>query len=395
MKNILIITGIFLSTSILNAQESEANGPQGPNLLLELFSRSEGKPYMESDTTKRIHFIQDLLTVYNLHQEQSKRFYFMEAPSSPDFAKSLDKIDTLKMLSPKEAPNPLSDPTNTSFHFINRGLLKKETVTTKAKENLDFPVDGIPGASADRLKRVGSAHTFVNYHFKNYCDEYEKDQVDEEICKVFVSSNSSGEINTGQPSADINAASLFDLEEPTKLRAKDYIQNITDAFPQNPFPYNSQGEIDYQDKYVDVASKVLVDKAYRSMSQYVLNDIKNRRLPSKESNEGSSAENALSKQQLIEDLATSRLKKENNWLAQLESTSTEGLLREIAVIEASRLYLDSVAIKQNEHIEALLATIVAQNQNLAKLADFSSNINESEAGKSASQLTDTVTQGFN
>jgi hypothetical protein len=55
-----------------------------------------------------------------------------------------------------------------------------------------------------------------------------------------------------------------------------------------------------------------------------------------------------------------------NWYAQINALSTEGLLRELAAMDAFRLYMEHQKFKQGERIEALLATMVASQGRLAK-----------------------------
>jgi len=45
-------------------------------------------------------------------------------------------------------------------------------------------------------------------------------------------------------------------------------------------------------------------------------------------------------------------------------------LRELVLIEASRLMMDFQIYRQNEHMEALLAAMVSQNQNLLEALNF-------------------------
>ena len=54
----------------------------------------------------------------------------------------------------------------------------------------------------------------------------------------------------------------------------------------------------------------------------------------------------------------------NNWVIQMNSSSSEALLRELVLIQATSLMLEYQKFRQNENMEALLAALVAQNQNL-------------------------------
>ena len=363
-------------------------------LIEEIFTRPATGSYYETDTSGRIHFIQDLMNFHEKNIEhqvtREAKLYFMEAPSMLKFATNIDNITTNSIiLGPIDKKlndankdnstnsNPLFNAkgSNTAFFYLNRGMLTNKDIDpnniTSESENFYPRAGSRPSGDFPFTKFVGSPHTMVRQHFTNFCDNYGDSASD--LCTTL-----SGDVNatpkTDNPSADMNAESLFaPTDDP--LATVDYIQNITDPFPKNIFAFTTDGKADTDQNDHKTLANAIVDKSYRSLSQYTLNDIKNRHLNQVASGGASTS----SLHSIIEEMATSRIKSESNWLQKIESTSTEGLLREIALIEASRLFIDYVQLRQNEHMEALLAAMVAQNQNLTQILDFSSGAGVSDA----------------
>lgn len=354
----------------------------------DIFTRVDGESY---SINGRIHFLSDLITSLEIMNNEAVtrefELYNMNSPSMTNFATTIDKLkeksfsfDSItKELAdtPPESSNSMYSKENTGYYYLNRGFLAVEDLDS----NQPLTSNGYPRTGqfegSDRNTFVGNPHTFVYNHFSKYCDNYGNSS--QELCKTIVQAaapeGADTSVNTNNPSADINAESLFSKNNPE--HASDFIQNLTDPFPTNSFEFKDEkvkSDIDFE----KVAGH-LTDKAFRSLSQYVLSDIKNRHMAQSSSSEDSSSgDNELSLHSLIEDMATSRFDKNNNWLVQIESTSTEGLLREIAIIEASRLLIDFVKFKQNEHMEALLSAMIIQNQNITQASDMSAMMDSPE-----------------
>jgi hypothetical protein len=123
--------------------------------------------------------------------------------------------------------------------------------------------------------------------------------------------------------------------------------------------------------------KNLTDAAYRNLSAHVLNDIKNRRIQSiNPTNSATSTAGSISNYEFLHNLAMTRMLTSNSWLTQMNVTSNEGLLRELVIIQASALMLQHQQFCQMENLEALLAAMVAQNQNLLEAINFTGDMSK-------------------
>jgi hypothetical protein len=218
-------------------------------------------------------------------------------------------------------------------------------------------------------------------HFYFYCPEQYQD-----VCETVLNSTASGVfspsgMSSTSPNGDINPESLF--AQPGFLtgssshrRARDYIQNITDPFPKNIIPFKpdpyTPGLFTADTSDTIQIGKNIVDRSYRSLSQYVLNEIKNRRVQSTnpETSVNNGASGTLSTFEFLYNMANNRFLTSNQWLAEINIASSESLLRELVLIEASRLLLEYQMHRQSEHMEALLAAMVAQNQNMLDALNF-------------------------
>ena len=364
----------------------------------DLLSRNNGSEYLSGSSLEgRVHFMKDFIDFHqNLAKEGLDReqdLFFMQAPSLQSYTSDVDAIAQYKMkFSPiissliesdssidGASKNSLRD--KTGYFFLKRGFLNGEDVNTDQDTTQltnKFPNRGPrtdKGIYSTSLY-VGNPRTMVRYHFQNYCDNYSgsttsSDSTNENICKNFLGDLRFNGYSPDLASADMNAESLFSPSQ--NEAAQDYIQNITDPFPKNLFGYRQEGasyvpDADYD---VEVIANSIVDKSYRSLSQYVLNDIRNRHskqdFSSSESDSSGQNLEQVSIMELIEKMSTDRINNRNQWIENIESTSTEGLLREIAIIESTRLFIDYIKLQQSEHTEALLAASLSQNQNLMEM----------------------------
>ncbi|NBV28738.1 hypothetical protein EBS02_06950, partial [bacterium] len=359
--------------------------------------------------SSNINFMSDLLDFYkyNLIRDEEKASYlfYMKSPSQDNFFANYQIARQNYMFqlpfSYYDGFNNLTDSLKNNYLYANNLYSYKEFLARSFidPDNITDPIEpssrtaltrsGLTLTGSDKVNqliRTSGAKDLVFKHFYLYCPENYH-----EICETILKSTgyesvfSLDSLATTSPNGDMNAESL--LAEPyytyntyAHLRARDYIQNITDPYPKNLVPFRSQTQSGYTSYCPDtdnfeVIADNIIDKSYRSLSQYVLNEIKNRRVastpPSSSSTSGST--DSISVLQFLDTMGTARILQSNDWLTTLNTTSTEGLLREIALIEASRLMLDYIHFRQNEHIEALLAAMVAQNQNLAQALNFNPN----------------------
>jgi hypothetical protein len=266
--------------------------------------------------------------------------------------------------------------------FLKRSLIDPSQVNTTIDPSIGtmLPRNGVVfqtgTAIYDNLIYTSSVQDMVFKHFLNYCPEGYDD-----VCEVILSATSSGVfstsgIATSSPNGAINPESLmaqpsFKVGSSSHKRARDYIQMITSPFPRSlvpfkPDPYTPGLYVADTSNIAQIA-KNLSSQSRRGLSQFVLNEIKNRRVQSIDPDQSSASSTrggTLSSFEFIHNLAMNRMQTSNGWLAEINIASPEALQRELVLIQASQLMMQYQAFKQNENIEALLATLVAQNEDL-------------------------------
>ncbi len=371
--------------------------------VIEATSRAPTSSYQP--TEQRILWLDDLFNYWKLQElrkSEKDAYLFYMSPPSQSYYTSIYAIarKNYMLLQPftfYSSYSGLSQLVEKNYIYTNNLYFYKEFLAPSFinPEQVDMPI--YPGTAHslprngrifqtgkslyDNLIHTSSVQDMVFKHFYYYCPEEYQD-----VCEVILSSTASGVFSPSgmastSPNGDMNPESL--LAEPGYLsssssysRAKDFIQNITDPYPKNIVPFKpdpyTPGVFTADTTDTIQIAKNIVDKSYRGLSQYVLNEIKNRRVQSTnpDQNASSGAGGSLSTFQFLYNMANNRMLTSNAWLTEINVASNEALLREIVLIEASRLLMDFQIYRQNEHMEALLAAMVSQNQNLLEALNF-------------------------
>lgn len=378
------------------------------------FSRNNGASYVALADGKT-HWLLDLFDFLKYQQAQQQQIdahlYFMRPPSLPDF---LLRYSIAKENNMFAAPfTPYDDVTealeSNYIYNTNSGAYQqfgiRQFIDYPNVNNTYDPSDNsrlTRGAmysgstKVNNLKSVSTMQDMVFKHFHQFCHQGGEDgsggsnQSEQnylEVCQhvlnyledktggVF----SSDGISTLNGNADINAQSLLGLAgynagSSSDTNARSFIQNIVDAYPKSIIPFKPDNDGTYKPDPTDIEgiAERLVNHAYRSLSFNVLNDLKTRRLRSipPPSAAGKSSSGSLSTFELLHQSGTSRMRDSNRWIVELSSLSTEGLLREIALMQATSLLFQYQHYRQLENIEALEAALLASTLRMLELKDM-------------------------
>lgn len=389
------------STDVVNAIENlETKWTQST-------SRVPGVDYISRDSTGNATtlWIEDFFNIFKYYEirrdERDAYFFYMRAPSQPYFTSIFSIARQNYMFQPPfsyyDGLSGLSKTVENNYLYIYKLDTYNEFIkpTVLSADSLTDPVTPseaalLPRAGSsfqtgenvfDELIRTSAIQDMVFKHFYLYCPEGASDS-----CEAVMNATSGGifssdGMGTTRPNADLNPESLlatpsFSINSASHNGARDFIRMITNPYPRMQVPFkpdpNMPGAYIPDTTDVKQIGKNLTDTAYRNLSAHVLNEIKNRRVQSIDPTKGTSSSTggSLSSFEFLSSLAMDRMLTSNNWLTQMNVTSSEGLLRELVVIQASSLMMQYQMFRQNENIEALLAAIVAQNQNLLDAMNF-------------------------
>lgn len=365
------------------------------------FIRADNTAYVVD--AGKTHFLSDLFDFYKYNklrdEEKEAYFFYMIAPSQNYYIANYEiarqnqmfqlpftYYDTSNAVSLGLEKNYLyTDKMYTYAEFLSRSFIDptQVNVTIEPTDIRFLPRNGVTFQTSipeyDGLLHTSSVQDFVFKHHYFYCPENYTD-----VCASVLNATSSNVFTTSgmattSPNGDINAESLLaeasmQPVSANHTRARDFIQNISDPYPKSivPFKPDPANPNEYIPDTSDILAigKNIVDKSYRSLAQYVLNEIKNRRVLSSNPSVGTVETGSISPLEFFDNLANNRILLSNDWITSLNTTSSEGLLRELVIIQASSLMLDYQRFRQNEHIEALLAATVTQNQNLLEALNF-------------------------
>jgi len=375
-------------------------------------SRNPGSNYVARDTkTPWVDDFFDFFKYYQLRNDEKEAYlFYMTAPSQPYFTSIFSTARKnymfLKPFSFYDGYSGLSKSVEQNYlyiykldsydEFLKPSLLDPSNLTTTIDPSVISGASGVflprsgkqfnTGENVfDELIRTSAIQDMVFKQFYLYCPEgYDAAGICQAVMDATNVSNAFSTSGAGatSPNAGINPESLlaqpsFAIDSTEHHRSRDYIRMISNPYPRSlvPFKADIANPLAYVADTSDIKqiAKNLTDTAYRGLSAHVLNEIKNRRIQSVDPSETTgltTTGGTLSQFEFIHSLATDRMLTSNSWLAQINVTSTEGLVRELVIIQASSLMLQYQTFRQNEHIEALLAAMVAQNQNLLEALNF-------------------------
>ncbi len=383
------------------------------NSLSVMSSRVPESAYAIRDLTgsPRTAWLEDFFNIYKYYElrrdEREAYFFYMNAPSQGYFTSiystARQNYMFLMPFSYYDGIGGLSKTVENNYLYIYKmdtyeelikpNFIESSSITslvTPSESNL-LPRTGTRLTAADNISneliRVSSVEDFVFKHFYLYCAEGA-----EETCSTILGVTSgSGAFSvdgmgTTRPNADINPESL--LASPSFAHyssghtgAIDFIRTISNPTPRLLIPFKADpsqpGAYIPDTGDVKQIGKNLTDAAYRNLSAHVLNDIKNRRIQSiNPTKNASTTSGSISNFEFLHSLAMDRMLTSNGWLTQMNVTSQEGLLRELVIIQASALMLQHQQFRQMENLEALLAAMVAQNQNLIEAINFTGDMSK-------------------
>lgn len=203
---------------------------------------------------------------------------------------------------------------------------------------------------------------FVSKHTNGYCSTNISAEVNGLGCKQ----------QNGVAAADAKYLEMGDINfstiaEPltytplTDLTAQNLIRNIVNPFPDPKYAnyVTSPGFKDDGTKKQEYAT-YMAGQAILGVALYSLNEIYGMRVPGTTLGAGAAA-GGSSLMSLMQTQSTTRFEKPDfgNYLA--DPTTTDGMvLRELAAMEAFRLWMDYQRYMQSERIEALLAAGLAK-----------------------------------
>lgn len=183
--------------------------------------------------------------------------------------------------------------------------------------------------------------------------------------------------------ADIKASILLDQNIYTDKQqvafANEVIKNIT-----NPFPsvialemLNDNNLRKFKNKQ-EAFAETLVQQVRSGVARYSFNNMVLNRLSLSLLDKDTSANKQnFSKLSLMEQEAKSRFE-DPLWHESIEHANQEKLSKELVKMEAFKIWMEYQKYKQNERIEALLATMVAEQSTLNQLLTEHKHLNGSD-----------------
>lgn len=173
--------------------------------------------------------------------------------------------------------------------------------------------------------------------------------------------------------ADIKFSILLDQDiytEPKQIHlASEFIKNITNPFPSKiALEMLSAGNNERRAPQNQAAfAEALVQEARSAVAKHSFNNmILNRLSLSAVEGNGVMNNKNFSQLSLMEQEAKSRFE-DNVWRESIEKANNDSILREMAKMEAFKIWMEYHKYKQNERIEALLATIVSEQSSINQL----------------------------
>jgi hypothetical protein len=420
MKQFFIAISLFFGCSFLLASSTTGQSDTATQMMLlndkidKAFSRTTGQAYQPLNDGSQ-HWISDFFDFFKYQQAQQQQvdayLYFMRPPSLPEFLLRYAIAKENNMFAPPftsyddvtqslESNYIYNTNSGTYQQFIIRQFIDYPNVdnTYDPSDNTHLPRGKMYSGSTkvNNLKSVSTIQDMVFKHYHQYCHQggetttggsSDSEQNYLEVCQAvleYLQDKTGGAFSTDGVStlngnADINAQSLLGLAGYTSgsssdSNARNFIQNIVDAYPKAIIPFQPTDDGSYKPDPSDIEgiAERLVNQAYRSISFNVLNDLKTRRLRSipPPSAAGQSSSGTLSTFEFLHQSGTSRMLDTNRWIVELSSLSTEGLLREIALMQATALLFQYQHYRQLENIEALEAALLTSMLRILELKDM-------------------------
>jgi hypothetical protein len=393
---------LFFLSSIAFATDSTSDPNTQLEIVMEsLLSRESTMGYTPVNTTDptipRVSFVHDFFDFFKYYKiredEKEAYFYLMKPPSLTDFLTAYSSANETKILSPTftyyQTTNDADNSINNNYlkdytsyqQFFKKNIIDPTTVSSP----IDLTSFSLPRkgdlATTDRIEEdeqifTMSTNGHVIRHFTYYCPEGYNEICEKIVEKAGGSSNDMTS-STSFHDADVNPESLLSIMgfEPSKseyMASWDFIRNISNPRPKNVVSFKldksstATNQYTYDIKNLTSISNNVIDQSFRNLSTHVLADIQRRRILA--SSTDGNTQNVYSAVQYLEYLCTHRMLQNNNWVIEMNSSSSEALLRELVLIQATSLMLEYQKFRQNENMEALVAALVAQNQNLLSAA---------------------------
>ena len=151
--------------------------------------------------------------------------------------------------------------------------------------------------------------------------------------------------------------------------ATEIIRNIINPFPSNTALEMLEATEQEKKKPKNQAAlaEVYASQARLGVARNTFNNIFFNRLPLDTLNNNKAAvKEKFSINSIIEQQAKNRFE-DSNWHESLEKADVDTKLKEITEMESFKIWLDYQKYKQNERIESLLATLVAQQESIYQL----------------------------
>ena len=202
---------------------------------------------------------------------------------------------------------------------------------------------------------------------------YIVDKHNETFCSLKKQTNGSTKCNVSAlyELGDIRSSILLDQNIYTNqdqvLLVSEIINNIANPFPSSIFldMANATENIRKLPRNQAAFAEALVQEARSGIAKHSFNNMTLNRLPI-EVLEGSGVNDknkSFSKLSLMEQEATNRFEN-SDWHTTIDNANQEVLLKEMVKMEAFKIWMEYHKYKQNERIEALLATMISTQSSL-------------------------------
>lgn len=223
---------------------------------------------------------------------------------------------------------------------LNRKLLPKEVA------DINWSLYTTP--RQDEQIKGDPFNNFIENHKNYFCSP------SSDIEKTFGTQACSN--NTmAQEHADIKTSSLLEpsiYDQSQQILAEEVIRNLTLPFASDNLKDTiSNGIPKSSDK--SYVAKTLAKQAAVTVARNSLNEIYGSRLPE-------NSITPISSIMSIMEQEAGRRFKNSDWYDAVSQSSSEALLRELAHMEAYKLWMDYNRYRQSERMEALLAVLVSQ-----------------------------------
>ena len=265
-------------------------------------------------------------------------------------------------LDPEKDPLP-KDSIAVKLNKLQNNARRQAFMKQMELKYINYDLYRITGFNADQNTIMGGGGEPRGYLVSKHNELFCSSTVEPKKCKAPPS----------HEYADIRSSILLEqniyVNKEQVSSATEVINNITNPFPsiialemlnasehERKLPHNQAA-----------FAETLVQEARLGVAKNSFNNMVLDRLSLDALDDGSTAgDKNFSKLSLMEQTAKSRFE-DNGWHTEIENSNQENLLKEMVKMEAFKIWMEYHKYKQNERIEALLATMIAEQSSLNQL----------------------------